>query len=68
MASGLPPRILDTSTLAGFKQVDFVGYATNPHSKRSLAQGEATKLVAAIRNLRHTAKTEEGHKCAVACT
>lgn len=62
MISGLAPRVLDTSTLAGFKQVDFVGYATNPHSRRGQPHGEATKRVAATRNLRREAKTEESQK------
>ena len=64
VSSGLPPRLLDTSSLQGFKQVDFVGYATNPHARRSLPPGEASKRVAAARNLRHSAKSEEDQKCA----
>lgn len=63
VSSGLPPRVLDTSGLQGFKQVDFVGYATNPHARRSLPPGEASKRVAATRNLRQSSKSDEDQKC-----
>ena len=66
VSSGLPPRLLDTSSLQGFKQVDFVGYATNPHARRSLPRGEASKRVAAARNLRRS-KSAEDQKCAALC-
>ena len=56
ISAGLPPRMLDPSVLKGLKQVDFVGYATNPHAQRGLPRGEAAKRVAAIRNLRRSRK------------
>ena len=66
ISAGLPPRGLHPSVLTGLRQVDFVGYATNPRAQRGLPRGEATKRVAAIRNLRRSRKAAA--ECEPICT
>ncbi|GAX75051.1 hypothetical protein CEUSTIGMA_g2495.t1 [Chlamydomonas eustigma] len=52
MKVGLPPRVVPESLLEGIKQVDFVGHVLNPSFSRSKGPGEASKLVASLRNQR----------------
>jgi hypothetical protein len=51
-----PPRIIPPALLKDVRQVEFVGYVANPMYKRGAAPGEATKAVAALRNMRHQPK------------
>lgn len=51
-----PPRIIPPALLKDVRQVEFVGYVANPMYKRGAASGEATKAVAALRNMRHQPK------------
>lgn len=51
-----PPRIVPETLLKDVRQVEFVGYVANPMYKRVGAPGEATKAVAAMRNMRHQPK------------
>lgn len=52
VATGMPPRVVDSSLLTGMQVADFVGYIANPKYKRSAAYGEATRQVAPLRNQR----------------
>ncbi|KAL0035726.1 hypothetical protein WJX77_000104 [Trebouxia sp. C0004] len=47
-----PPRIIPPALLKDVRQVEFVGYVANPMYKRGAAPGEASKAVAALRNMR----------------
>lgn len=51
-----PPRIIPPALLKDVRQVEFVGYVANPMYKRGAAPREATKAVAALRNMRHQPK------------
>lgn len=46
------------------QQVDFVGYAQNPHFKRGLPKGEAARAAGPLRNLRVEHKPEKLDLCA----
>jgi hypothetical protein len=59
MVVGQPPRVVDASLLKGLKQVDFVGYVANPRSRRGAARGEASRLVAPLRNARLQRKPDD---------
>ena len=51
-----PPRIVPASLLKEVRQVEFVGYVANPKFRRGAPPGEATKAVAAMRNMRQQPK------------
>jgi len=52
MSVGLAPRLVSSSLLKDLKQVDFVGYVSNPKYTRTGKPGESTRLVASLRNRR----------------
>ena len=54
---GAPPRHIDPSMVKGMRVVDFVGYVTNPHHKRGLPPGQATRLAAPLLHARVTSST-----------
>ena len=58
------PRTIPPALLKDVRQVEFVGYVANPMYKRGAAPGEATKAVAALRNMRHQPKQASSNAAA----
>ena len=54
---GAPPRYMDPGLVKGMRVVDFVGYVANPHHKRGLPPGQATRLAAPLLHTRVTSST-----------
>lgn len=48
----LAPRVIDAQLLAAVRQVDFIGFVSNPHYGASKPAGEATRQAAPMRNKR----------------